>query len=292
MDASAELNLENPAYQKAVDLYVWQTYRMDRRHGDVTSNFFLGQKNPIVRAKIIAKEAGILAGMQEAQWFMKKLKIKILKSKMDGAMLKKGDEIMVIEGKAHCLLKVERTLLNLLQRMSGIATATDRLVKKLPKTIQLLATRKTFWGELDKRAVAVGGGGTHRLNLSDAILIKDNHISLTDDWLKSLKQAIKKAKKVRFIEIELENLKQVSELAGFCRKNKYPKNFVVMLDNFTPADVQKAIGLLKGLNIFIEVSGGINEKNIRRYAIKGVAAISSGAITNGARALDMSMTIN
>ena len=290
LDASEELVLNNPTYKKVVGLYVWQAYLNDVGSGDITTELFVPDKAAFISAEIVAKEAGVLAGMQEAEWFLKKQDIKIASGKKDGYNLKKGDIIMRLSGRADKILASERILLNLLRRMSGVATATNNLVKKVPKSIRILATRKTLWGDLDKRAVAVGGGATHRLNLSDAILIKDNHLVLNEDF-KSVVLSLNKAKKVRFTEIELDNLTQVQLFAESFKQSDRRRNFVVMLDNFSPDNVQKAVKILSKSDILIEVSGGINEKNIKKYVIKGVSAISSGAITNKAGSLDFSLNI-
>lgn len=291
LDNRDQLVLGRVAYRKAVKCYVWQAYLNDLSKGDVTTGVFIRKKRKNVTAKIITKEAGVFAGAQEAEWFLKKVGIQVVQIKKDGFRFKKGQVLMELYGRAHKILAVERTLLNLLQRMSGIATATHHLSSQLPKNIKLLATRKTFWGDLDKRAVVVGGGGTHRLNLNDAILIKENHIALSDDFKKSLKKAFKKASKVRFVEIELESVAQVLEFEKISKELELPSNVVVMLDNFTPLNVKKAVLILRSLNVLIEVSGGINERNIKKYAIKGVSAISSGSITNKAGALDLSLLI-
>ncbi len=291
LDAAKELTLKNSAYKKAVDQYVWQAYLNDHSKGDLTTQYFVPKKNRITEAEVVSKELGMLAGIMEVKWFLKKLGIRIIQQKKDGDKLNKGDIILRLKGRADTILSAERTLLNLLQRMSGVATSTSHLSSKLPKNIKLLATRKTLWGDLDKRAVAVGGGGTHRLNLSDAVLIKENHIALTDNLEKSLKQVFKKAKKTRFVEIELENMKEVLEFVIICKKLKYPKNLVVMLDNFKPTGIRKAVLVLKEVGALIEVSGGITEKNIKTFALKGVSAISSGAITNKAASLDFSLNI-
>ncbi|MBN2096243.1 carboxylating nicotinate-nucleotide diphosphorylase [Candidatus Peregrinibacteria bacterium] len=291
LDASRSLNPDSVFYKKELILYVWQVYLNDLGKGDVTTNIFVPRKRQIVEAEIIAKEGGLLTGIAEAEWFLKKLGIRITHHKKDGMKVLKGDVIMKLKGRADAILSAERTLLNLLQRMSGVATATSRLASKLPRSIKLLATRKTLWGDLDKRAVAIGGGGTHRLNLADAILIKENHIALTNNLEKSLKRVFKRAKKVRFIEIELENLKQVLEFTAICKKIRLPKKLVVMLDNFKPSDVRKAVLILREIDVLVEVSGGITEKNIKQYAIKGVSAVSSGAITNKAASLDFSLNL-
>ena len=289
LDASKELNLKNPAYIKAMEAYVWHAHILDLDKGDVTTNLFVDKKDQIVKAEITAKENGILAGMLEAEWFLEKLGVRIIKKKKDGSKIKKGDLVMSLSGRVDEMLSGERTLLNLLQRMSGIATATHRLASKLPKSIKLLSTRKTFWGELDKRAVSIGGGCTHRLNLSDAVLIKENHIALSEDPEKGFQNANKK--KLRFIEIELENLNQVFAFVVLYKLIKPIKNMVVMLDDFKPSDIKKAVKILKKIGVLIEVSGGINEKNIKKYVIKGVDFILSGAITNKAGVVDLSLNI-
>ena len=292
LDNGNKLNLGQSAYKKAVRLYVWRSYLNDLSKGDVTTNTFIPKKRQIVTAKITAKELGVLAGVQEAEWFLKKVGVQMVRGKKDGARLKKGDLVMELQGRADKILAVERTLLNLLQRMSGIATMTRALSSELPKSIKLLATRKTFWGDLDKRAVSVGGGGTHRLNLNDAILIKENHIMLCGDFEKSLKKAFKKASRVRFVEVELESIDQVLVFEKIAKELSLPKNVVVMLDNFTPLSIKKAVLILKSLDVLIEVSGGIDAKNIKKYTLKGVSAISSGAIINKADALDLSLLIH
>lgn len=303
LDFSRDLSLKNPAYLKAVHQFVWEAYLSDVGKGDITTDLFLGPaKSTIVRARIVAKEAGIFAGLLEADWFLKKLGIRITQKLKEGAPFRKGTALLTLQGRADRILAAERTLLNLLQRMSGIATATHRLASQLPKNIALFATRKTFWGLLDKRAVTVGGGGTHRLNLSDAVLVKDNHWALLSsrEKTKVLNEILKKfqddsMKKARFIEIELDRMSDVRHFARFYpslpAKLKQKRPMVVMIDNFKPSLVRKAVQILKPCKVMIEVSGGINAKNIHRYAIPGVHAISSGSITNKAPAIDLSLEI-
>jgi len=291
LDASKELNLKNPAYKKAMEAYIWHAHILDLNKGDITTNLFLSKKNQIVEAEITAKDNGVLAGVIEAEWFLKKLGIQIIKKKKDGTKIKKGDIVMSLSGRVDDMMSGERTLLNLLQRMSGIATATDRLVRKLPKSIKLLSTRKTFWGELDKRAVHIGGGCTHRLNLNDAVLIKDNHIAISDDPIRDLKNALRSTKKVRFIEIELDTVDHVKKFVEIYSQSKSKNKIVVMLDNFKLSDIKKAVKILNKTDVLIEVSGGITSKNINNYIIKGVDFISSGAITNKAGVVDLSLNI-
>jgi len=295
MDAHSQLRVTNKTYLKAVQLYVWGAYRLDNTGSDVSTKAFLGTGRKKIRAKIRANEDGILAGMQEAAWLLKKLGLKIIKSRKDGVKLKKGNNIIEIEGRASVILAAERTILNLLQRMSGVATKTKRFSVKMPKGIKLLATRKTLWGLLDKRAVTLGGGGTHRLNLGDAILIKENHVALASNLTRSLKRVFKRSKKVRFVELEFESPEEVEGfLVVYPKLKKYLREgdgVVAMLDNFTPSDVKKVIKELVKADIFVELSGGISERNVSRYNIVGVSAISSGSITTQAPNLDFSLQI-
>ncbi|MFH1012670.1 MAG: hypothetical protein V1760_02890, partial [Candidatus Peregrinibacteria bacterium] len=153
-----------------------------------------------------------------------------------------------------------------------------------------------LWGLLDKRAVAVGGGNTHRLSLNDAILVKDNHLLLTPKkFEKQWKRVLKRSGKVRFVELELDNFQDIRTFVeihhGLPSRLKSRGNIIVMLDNFAPVDIKKAVKLLKPTGATIEVSGGITADNIRRYAVSGVSAISSGAITMRAPSLDLSLEI-
>lgn len=296
MDARERLQLSDPDYQKAVQLYVWGAYLLDHPKRDVSTKAFLGTGRETVLAQVQANEEGVLAGLQEAEWLIGRLGLTVLRAKKDGSVLKKGEVFLEFRGRAAAVLGVERTLLNLLQRMSGVATKTRRLKIKLSKGMRLLATRKTLWGPLDKRAVVLGGGESHRLNLSDAILIKDNHLALSDNFAKSLRRAFKRASYGRFIEVELQTVQQVSEFLPLYKKygrllsdNNLP---AVMLDNFSPRDIRKVIRQLNEMGLFVEISGGITEKNATRYNIAGVSAVSSGAITACAENLDMSLQIN
>ena len=282
----------------ALETFVWKNYQLDVLTGDVTSTFFLDEKarKKVVTATITAKEEGILAGMQEAKWFLKKVGIRLISPMKEGAWLKKGDVVMQLKGKAADLLAAERTLLNLLQRLSGIATKTKMLASTLPPHITLLATRKTQWGVLDKRAVAVGGGGTHRLGLFDAILVKENHIALTSDFEKSLLSIFRHSKRVRFVEVELETKTEVSNFLSIFEsfKKAHPaltKNIIVMLDDFKPTDIKAVLPALKKAGLLVEASGGINEKTIARYCLPGLDALSSSSITMAAKHLDLSMRV-
>ena len=251
---------------------------------DITSDLL--QKKSIT-ARIISRENAIVAGVGYAKeiFQLKGCKVKIVKK--DGSKIKPKQTIMHISGDAGKILTCERTALNILTRMSGIATQTNQLIKKIPKNTKLYATRKTAPGlrYFDKEAVEMGGGKKHRMRLDEMVMIKDNHIAIENSLLSLIKKAKKKYKK---FEVEVENpfdaLLAVKEGAT-----------IVMLDNFSPAQIKKTIKILKEQKIrnkvLLEASGGINSKNIIKYGQTGVDIISVGSITNSVKGIDMSLEI-
>jgi nicotinate-nucleotide pyrophosphorylase (carboxylating) len=294
-DCAKNLRPLKSAYKKQLEQYIWKAYLNDTAKGDVTTGL-LKNKARRVHAEILVKQPGILAGIDEAEWLLKKVKLPYRVIKKDGARVNKGDKILRLVGHADRILAVERTLLNLLQHMSGIATITGKMKSKLPKSIKLLATRKTLWGDLDKRAVSLGGGLTHRLNLGDAVLIKDNHWALAENIKPVLVRAFRNIYKTKFVEIEAESIAQAEQVLRVFESAKklhrrLKGKFAVMLDNFRPKDIKRIAPGLKQAGILVEVSGGINEKNIKKFALRGVSAISAGLITSDAPKMDMSLTI-
>ncbi len=252
--------------------------------GDITSAL-LDKKR--ITVKIISREKAIIAGTIHAKeiFKLKGCSAKILKK--DGSKVIPNGTIMTITGDAAKILMCERTALNLLTRMSGIATQTNFLVKKIPSKTKLYATRKTAPGlrYFDKEAVEIGGGKKHRLRLDEMVMIKDNHIAIHDSLESLIKKAKKKHKK---FEVEVENISDVILAA----KNGAA---IIMLDNFTPSQIKKAILTLKNQKlrntVLLEASGGINEKNIVTYGKTGVDIISVGSITNSVKGIDMSLEI-
>ncbi len=252
--------------------------------GDITSNL-LPKKRILV--KIISRENAILAGVTYAKeiFKLKGCNCKILKK--DGTKIKPNQTIMIITGNAGNILTCERTALNLLTRMSGIATQTNSLVKKIPKKTKLYATRKTAPGlrYFDKEAVEIGGGKKHRLTLDEMVMIKDNHIAVGDSLSSLIKKTKKKYKK---FEVEVENTAD----AVLAAKEGAT---IIMLDNFTPAQIKKTIQTLKNMKlrnkVMLEASGGITSKNISKYGQTGVDIISVGSITNSVKGIDMSLEI-
>ena len=237
---------------------------------------------------LIIKEDGVLAGVEMAKrifaHFDKELKVEVLME--DGAEVKKGDIAMRVSGKVRSLLQTERLMLNVMQRMSGIATMTRKYVKQLEGTnTRVLDTRKTTPGMriMEKEAVKIGGGVNHRIGLFDMILLKDNHV----DFAGGIKQAIERAKeyckekgKELKIEIEVRNfdeLQQVLDLGGVDR---------IMFDNFDTTATRKAVEMVGG-RFETESSGGITFDTLRDYALCGVDFISVGALTHSGKGLDM-----
>ena len=240
------------------------------------------------RQQLIVKEEGILAGVEMARrvfnYFDPELKMTVFIN--DGARVKPGDIAFVVEGRVRSLLQTERTMLNIMQRMSGIATMTARYQERLDglKT-KVLDTRKTTPGMrmLEKMAVKIGGGENHRIGLFDMILIKDNHV----DFAGGIPQAVASAKKYLAekgkdlkIEVEVRNTEEILQAleAGVDR---------IMLDNFTPERTREAVKLIDG-RAEVESSGGITLDTLRDYGECGVDFISVGALTHSVKGLDMS----
>lgn len=241
------------------------------------------------RSRLIIKEEGIVSGVEAAKKVLKKIdpEIKINIFIKDGSRVKPGDIVFTAEGKVRSLLMAERTMLNIMQRMSGVATMTKKYQDKLEglKT-KVLDTRKTTPGMrlLEKEAVKTGGGENHRIGLFDMILIKDNHI----DFAGGLEKAVKRAKeycekngKYLKIEVEARTLEDVKKLA------EMPEVDRIMFDNFTPELTKEAVKIVKGKKE-TESSGGITIENLREYGETGVDYISVGALTHSVKGLDMS----
>lgn len=240
--------------------------------------------------QLIVKEDGILAGVEAARMIFKIAdpKIKFTQLIKDGTKVTKGQIAFKVEGNTQRLLTAERLVLNIMQRMSGIATKTNYLqtLCKGSKT-KVIDTRKTTPGFrfFEKWAVVIGGGANHRYGLYDMILIKDNHVDFAGGIIEAIEAAtsyLKKKKKRLDIEIETRSLDDVKKVL------KHGKVKRIMLDNYTPADTLKAVKLING-KFEVESSGGITEKNIAAYAKCGVDFISIGALTHHVKSLDLSL---
>ena len=267
--------------------------REDEGFGDITSNALIPE-DKIFYAKLISKDDGILAGIEIIKEMFSEYGIEIISSKEEGNKIAKGDILLEVEGNARKILLLERTALNLLMRMSGVATVTERIVSKVndvnPK-IRVAGTRKTAPAlqKFDKLAIEIGGGDSHRFALDDMVLIKDNHIAVVG----SVKDALQRAKEnISFskkIEIEVES----TEDAIIAAENGAD---IVMFDNMSPEEAQNTLNALeeKGLrdNVLIEISGGITEENILDYAPLDVDIISLGSLTHATPSLNFSLDMD
>ena len=259
----------------------------DIQSGDITSVLLPKKK---INAKIISREDGILAGVKFAReiFHLKGCHVRI--KKKDGARLKPNQIVLEVYGSARTVLSCERTVLNLLSRMSGIATHTNLLVskiRKINKKTKLYSTRKTAPGLrfFDKEAIMIGGGHKHRMSLNDMVMIKDNHLLVTNSMEDIVKSARKRHKHV---EVEVENQRDAILAASSGAT-------IVMLDNFSHVQIKKTITALQKKKlrnkVKLEASGGINSKNITAYAKTGVDMISVGSITNSVKGLDLSLEV-
>jgi nicotinate-nucleotide pyrophosphorylase (carboxylating) len=257
--------------------------------GDITSDSII-PADLEAKAEIVCKSRfAIVCGLEEASMLFDICGCKSEILVNDGSRVEKGTVVMNVSGYARAILKAERTVLNIIMRMSGIATETWRIVH-LAKGVTILATRKTAPGlrYFDKKAVVVGGGATHRMRLDDMVLIKDNHLVLVSDLGKCIRLAKKNVGSS--IKVECEARTKEEALAAVAAEAD-----AVMLDNFTPKRAQQTIRQISRMGlrnkVKIELSGGINQKNIRHYSSTKPDFISLGYITHSSRAIDFSLEI-
>ena len=264
----------------------------DIGQGDITTLLTIPQ-GIVAETEAVAKEKGIIAGLEETSAFLESLGFEADVLMPDGSGVEKGTTIMRIVGDARTLLSTERTILNLLTRMSGIATKTRRVIEKVRDAgyqTRIASTRKVAPGLLyfDKKAVMLAGGDTHRLHLDDLVLIKDNHLAITRGVAEAVKRARNNVSFSKKIEVEVSSQKDASEAVEAGAD-------IVMLDNFSPQKIRDAISSLeeKGLRdqVLVEASGGINEGNVIEYAATGADILSLGEITDSVKALDISLDV-
>ena len=242
------------------------------------------------KVSLVIKEEGILAGVDVAIKVFHKLdpQLKIDVLIKDGSRVKPGDVVFTVEGKVQSILQAERLMLNIMQRMSGVATATNRYVALIEGTgAKVLDTRKTTPGMrmLEKQAVRLGGGVNHRIGLFDMILLKDNHIDFAggiENAVRGAKNYLKEKNKSLKIEVEVRDMNELNEVLRVGGVDR------VMLDNFTPDATREAVQIVNG-RVELESSGGITSETIRSYAETGVDYISVGALTHSVKGLDMSL---
>ncbi len=273
-----------------MDKIISYMLKEDEGFGDITSNSIIDE-DLVVKAEIISKDEGILAGAKIIKEILESKDVRVIFNLNDGSKIDEGDLLFLIEGKARTILLLERTILNLLMRMSGVATASNSYVEMLKDDNVIIAgTRKTSPGisKFDKIALEIGGADTHRFSLTDMVLIKDNHIAIAGSPLKALKKAQNNVSFSKKIEIEVETIDDAVD----CVENNAD---IVMLDNMAPKDVEEVLKRLNDKNIrersLIEISGGINKDNISHYANLDVDIISLGELTHSARSLNFSLNI-
>ena len=252
--------------------------------GDITTNLL--NNNSISKVKLISNQKGIIGGLEFAKETFKLLdeNIKFDIKKKDGSKVTKGSVIAVIEGKIKNILIGERVALNFLCHISGIATKTNKFVKKVGKKTKICCTRKTIPNlrVIQKYAVKLGGGTNHRFNLSDEFLIKDNHLASSKKFEEIVKKAIN-TKKGRKITVEVDTLKQFKRINGL-------KFNTVLFDNMSPKNLKVAVRHAKG-KYETEASGGVTLKNIKNLASTKVDRISVGELTHSIQALDLKLEI-
>ncbi len=263
--------------------------REDVGAGDITSDNIIPADLEATAEIVCKSRFAIICGLEEASMIFDICGCRSQILVKDGSKVRKGMVVMNVSGYARAILKAERTVLNLLMRMSGIATETRHMVL-LAKGITILATRKTAPGlrYFDKKAVVLGGGATHRMRLDDMVLIKDNHLVLTSDLAKRIRLARKNVGSS--IKIECEAGTKEEALAAVAAEAD-----TVMLDNFTPKQAEETINQIREMGlrkkVKIELSGGINRYNIRHYSRSRPDFISLGYITHSSRAIDFSLKI-
>lgn len=268
-----------------IDEMIINALKEDMPLGDITTDNIIDE-NEVSTARFIAKAEGVLAGLYVAQRCFELLdeNVKFNCNFKDGDRVKKGDIIATIEGKTACLLKSERTALNYLQKLSGIATDTARYVDLIKEfDCKVADTRKTTPGMrfIEKYAVQCGGGSNHRYSLSDGVLIKDNHIKAAGGIGAAVERVRKNIPHTVKIEVEVEDMDMVKEALEY-------KADIIMLDNMSCEQMKEAVELIDG-RALVEASGDINDERIRAVAETGVDIISIGRLTRVPSGLDISM---
>ena len=266
----------------------------DLGYGDITTNVLVDSESR-GEGRVVCKENAVIAGIEEALVLLELAGCQGTAKAHDGDHVKARTMILSVRGPARALLSVERTLLNLLSHMSGVATSAADLVsiakRESQGKVRIACTRKTIPGlrYFEKKAVELGGGDTHRLRLDDAVLIKDNHLALAGSITESIRKAKGTVSFTKKIEVEVTTPDQAVEAAKAGAD-------IILLDNMTPKEVERSVAMLKVENlrdqVLLEASGGIRKENLASYLSTGVDVISVGAITHSAPAIDLSMEIH
>jgi len=264
----------------------------DIGYGDITSSSIVdGDRR--ARARILFREDGVAAGLGEAAVLFSLLGCTIKPLEADGGRVGSGSAVMEVEGSARSILTGERTALNIIGRMSGIATAVDAAVSRSRRanpSVRVAATRKTAPGlrELDKRAVELGGGDTHRLRLDDCVLIKDNHLMLGLSIGEAVARARRNASFTKKVEVEVRSLEEATQACDAGAD-------IIMFDNMAPSEIRACLSALgeRGLREgrLFEASGGITMENVEEYASTGVDVVSMGSLTHSVRSLNVKLAL-
>lgn len=264
----------------------------DLGEGDITSHLLILEEKRII-CDVVVKEDGMIAGLDVASALCESLTLRADAFASNGDQVKAGTPILRIVGDAKTILSAERIIVNILSRMSGIATQTFKLIQKVRAagySTRISCTRKTAPGfsHFDKKAVSIGGGDTHRLHLDDLILIKDNHVRVIGSVKKAVTKARRLASFTKKVEIEVSSIDEALQAAEAGAD-------IIMLDNFSPDIIKKTISKLTQRNmreaVLLEASGGITSENILEYVAVGVDILSLGEITHSPRALDISLEV-
>lgn len=305
-----QLTIENTVYKKCVnDLCEW-LLRNDAVQKDLTTKLLFPKAVDEISARIFSKQILTVAGVEEVNYLLNTFSdIHTLIKTDDGQKSGVKQTILELKGRPAEILAFERTIINMLQRLSGIATQTNDIVTKihtmnLSNTPLIAATRKTQWTLLDKKAVALGGGGTHRLTLSDGVLVKDNHLLILKELFDIKKEAALAEKTFQIlsekvedilIEIEVEEKESIEKLIELANSTKNTNTLCILLDNFSSSDIRESLSALRKKydlsNIIFEASGGITKDTINDWAATGVDVISLGALTHSPHAVDISLEI-
>ncbi|MBL7058634.1 carboxylating nicotinate-nucleotide diphosphorylase [Patescibacteria group bacterium] len=293
-DRKDRLTIKNKNYKKNILDFFIKSIKYDEGERDETS-FSIFSKNKTISAQLISKDQGILCGLEEIKLLLDHFDLQYKFHKKEGDKVMDGERLLDIDGIAYKVLLIERTLINVLSRMSGIASLTRQFVSKVDGKIKILGTRKTIWNLLDKKAISQGGGLTHRINLDDFILIKDNHLAAVDGDIELALEKSSLNKNIDFIEIEVDKKKDAITAAQFILSINNNKKYAIMFDNMKSESIKniiKEIGSLSPKKIILfEASGGINSNNIKSYINTGVDAVSLGCLTHSVRSLDFSLKV-
>lgn len=292
-DGHDDLSLENPAYKASVHLFTIDALLLDLGRGDITSQSVF-HNGVMVESFVEAQSSGIFVGKEELEYLFSQKQLSHVRGvsarvlKKNGARISAGDHLVRLQGDIRNVAVLERTVLNILQRLCGVASYTADCVT-LAGGVSIAATRKTLYGLLDKKACYYGGGLTHRLGLSDAILIKDTHLNLAKKKFSTVfSQIFEYPTMARFLEVEVENM--YDAISAVTALQPYVKKLpcIIMLDNMHPSEISKTISIVKAAGMFedilFEASGGIDPSSIKMYAKTGVDVLSLGALTMSAPA--------